>query len=80
MKFKWIAFVIVTLLTVITVFLIPRIQREIPDIPGNNTHISVINVSECINCHIISGIRPLPSDHAAIDKCLYCHKMKENSH
>lgn len=80
MKFKWIAFVIVTLLTLITVFLIPRIQREIPDIPGNKTHISVTNVSKCINCHIISGIRPLPSDHAAIDKCLYCHKMKVNSH
>lgn len=79
MKFKWIAFSVVTLLTVITIFLIPRIQREIPDIPGNNVHVSVINVSECINCHIVTDINPLPSDHAAQDKCLYCHNMEKTS-
>lgn len=75
MKIKWIAFAIVTLLTISTVFLIPRIQRKIPDVPGNNDHISVTNVSECINCHVISGKTPLPKDHAAREQCLYCHKI-----
>ena len=75
MKIKWIAFAIVTLLTISTVFLIPRIQRKIPDVPGNNTHISVTKVSECINCHVISGKTLLPKDHAAREQCLYCHKI-----
>ncbi|MCC6543448.1 MAG: hypothetical protein IT392_02965 [Nitrospirae bacterium] len=77
MKISWIAFAIVTLLAVATIFWIPLIQREIPEIPGNSVHISVINVSECIGCHIIAIKHLLPSDHPAQDKCLYCHKMKE---
>lgn len=77
MKIKWIAFAIVTLLTILTVFMIPRLQRKIPDVPRNNVHIRVTNVGECINCHVITGEVSLPKDHAAREKCLYCHKMKK---
>ncbi|MCC7203309.1 MAG: hypothetical protein IT393_11700 [Nitrospirae bacterium] len=79
MKFKWLAFAIITILAVTTIFVIPRINRIIPDVPVDDIHVSVINISECINCHLNANIRPLPSGHAARDKCLYCHKMKKSS-
>ncbi|MBI5756739.1 MAG: hypothetical protein HZA12_07420 [Nitrospirae bacterium] len=76
MSIRWIAFVAATLLAIATVFILPRLQSKIPDVPDNNIHIKVSDISECINCHSLSGGNPLPVKHAAREQCLYCHRME----
>ncbi|MBI5407363.1 MAG: hypothetical protein HZA18_06690 [Nitrospirae bacterium] len=75
---KWAAFVTATFLAILTIFVIPRLHREIPDVPGDDRHIKVSKLSECIPCHSESGVHPLPSGHVARGQCLYCHKMTDS--
>ena len=75
---KWIAFVVATTLVIFTIFIIPRLNKKMPDIPSDELHIRVTKINECIYCHIEAGNNPLPQNHAAKKQCLYCHKMKHS--
>ncbi|OGW57259.1 MAG: hypothetical protein A3D21_00310 [Nitrospirae bacterium RIFCSPHIGHO2_02_FULL_42_12] len=74
---KWIAFAIATLLALFTIFGIPRLNRDIPRIPGNEDHRRITKISECIQCHSEQGGDPLPEDHAARTQCHLCHTIQD---
>ena len=72
---KWVSFSIATLLALFTIFIVPRLHKKIPDIPGNALHSKLSKITECIQCHSDTGSNPLPRSHAAREQCLYCHKI-----
>lgn len=71
---KWLAFIIATALAITTIFVLPRLQRKIPNIPDNMMHTKILKIEECIQCHINPLKKTLPESHAARQQCLYCHK------
>lgn len=71
---KWLAFIIATSLTLTTIFILPRLQKTIPDIPVDQSHAGISKIEECIHCHINSTADRLPDSHKARQQCLFCHK------
>lgn len=74
---KWLAFIIATTLALTTMFVLPRYQRKIPDIPDDKVHTTILKMDECIECHVKNPVNLLPDNHAARQQCLYCHKYPQ---
>jgi hypothetical protein len=49
-------------------------DRNVPLIPGDIFHATVINNAACTTCHTPGKQAPLKASHPPDDECMFCHK------
>lgn len=71
-KADWL-FIAGVIAVVVAVSLLPTPKDSNPMIPKNAEHQEVVNEKECVRCHQVDGVKPVPARHPKRQDCFRCH-------
>jgi len=74
-KVDWL-FILFAVAVVVGVSLLPTPKDRNPMIPKNADHQSLVNEKDCVRCHQVDAVRPLPARHPKRQDCFRCHARK----
>jgi cytochrome c553 len=50
--------------------------KKYPQIPANEAHQEITEITACMKCHGPDGVNPRKPSHPPKDDCFKCHKKK----
>jgi hypothetical protein len=77
-KVDWI-FIVGALGVVVGVSLLPTPKDRNPMIPRTSEHETVRMEKDCVACHAVDAVRPLPPRHPKRPDCFRCHARSVSS-
>jgi cytochrome c553 len=71
-KVDWL-FVLFAVAVVIGVSLLPTPKDRNPKIPATPEHRAITGEKDCVQCHQVDGVKPVPARHPKRQDCFRCH-------
>jgi cytochrome c553 len=71
-KVDWL-FVLFAVAVVAGVSMLPTPKDRNPMIPKSAEHLTLTNEKDCVRCHQVDGVKPVPARHPKRQDCFRCH-------